>query len=65
VPAGSDLAPGPTTGTLAVASEARSTQPVGIEVPSTTAPGDHAVTFSLETSTGTVLPDVVAEVDVT
>jgi hypothetical protein len=54
----------PATGVLAVAGEAKSTQPLEVEVPPSTPAGEYAVTFALQSSAGTVLPDVVAEVDV-
>jgi hypothetical protein len=52
------------TGVLAVPSEAKSTQTVEVDIPPSTPEGEYAVTFALQSSTGTVLPDLVAEVDV-
>jgi hypothetical protein len=51
-------------GSITVASEAKATQSIGIEVPASVAAGQYMVTFSLRTATGTALPDVVAQVDV-
>ena len=63
-PTGSGIAVGPPTGSLTVPSEAKATQPVTIQVPSTTTAGEYPVTFQLQTTSGTALPDVVADVDV-
>jgi predicted alpha-1,2-mannosidase len=64
VPAGSGLEPGTATGVLSVAGEAKTTQTITVQVPAGTAAGNYLVTFSLETASGTALPDLVAEVDV-
>ncbi len=64
-PSGAGIEVGPTTGTLDVQSEAKSTQSVVIQVPSSTADGQYPVTIALQTATGATLPDVVAEIDVT
>jgi predicted alpha-1,2-mannosidase len=64
-PSGGGLPVGPETGTLTVSAGTKNTQSVAIPVPADTAAGTYLVTLALETSTGTVLPDVVAEVDVT
>ena len=63
VPAGSGLG-GASTGALTVAGEAKTTQSIAVAVPAGTAAGAYLVTFSLTTPTGTALPDLVAEVDV-
>lgn len=64
-PSSSGVEVAPTSGAITVQSEANVTQSVEIEVPSGTAGGQYMVTFTLRTSAGTVLPDVVLEVDVT
>jgi hypothetical protein len=63
-PTGSGIAVGPPTGSLTVSSEAKSTEPVTIQVPSTTTVGEYPVTFQLQTTSGTALPDVVVDIDV-
>jgi predicted alpha-1,2-mannosidase len=63
-PTGSGIAVGSSTGSLAVSSEAKATQPVTIQVPSTTTVGQYSVTFQLQTTSGTALPAVVVVVDV-
>jgi hypothetical protein len=63
-PTGSGISVDPMMGSITVASEAKATQSIGIEVPASVAAGQYMVTFSLRTATGTALPDVVAQVDV-
>jgi predicted alpha-1,2-mannosidase len=63
-PAGSGLGLGPSTGTVAVPSEAKVPLSLVIQVPATTTAGPYLVTLSMSTSTGTALPAVVAEIDV-
>lgn len=62
---GSGVELGPTNGTITVQTEAKATAPVQIEVASGTPVGRYQVSFALRTATGTALPDVVVEVDVT
>jgi len=64
-PSGSGLEVGPPGGTVTVPPEAKVTQAVEIQVPTNAADGQYAVTLALRTATGTALPDVVVEVDVT
>jgi predicted alpha-1,2-mannosidase len=61
---GSGITLGSSTGTISVANEAKATQAIKVNVPSTTPDGDYQVTFSLRTATGTTLPSVVEEVAV-
>jgi predicted alpha-1,2-mannosidase len=63
-PSASDLGIGPSTGTVAVPSEAKAPLSAEIQVPATTSAGSYLVTLALSTTTGTALPNVVAEVDV-
>ena len=55
----------PAGGTIAVEPESRATVPVAIHVASSTATGQYMVRFALRTQAGTMLPDVVVELDVT
>jgi predicted alpha-1,2-mannosidase len=52
-------------GTMTVSSESKATQTVDVDVPPGTPDGQYTVTFALDSGSGTALPDVVAEVDVT
>jgi predicted alpha-1,2-mannosidase len=63
-PSGSGLNLPVSTGTITAASEAKATQPIEIAVPADTPAGSYLVTFALHTGTGTALPAVVAQVDV-
>jgi predicted alpha-1,2-mannosidase len=62
--AGSDFAPEPDTGSVSITNGARATQSVDIQIPQGTSDGQYLVTFALQTATGIVLPDVVAQIDV-
>ncbi len=61
---GSGIVVGPQTGALTVPSEAKATRSVQIEVPPHARAGRDTVTFSLQTGSGTVLPNVVVGVTV-
>lgn len=52
-------------GTISVSKEGKATQAIDVNVPSTTPVGDYQVTFSMRSATGTPLPSVVEQVDVT
>jgi predicted alpha-1,2-mannosidase len=64
-PSGSGIEIGQSSGTLTVPSDERSTQPIAVQASPSSGTGDALVTFTLQTSSGVDLPDVVAEVDVT
>jgi predicted alpha-1,2-mannosidase len=62
---GSGITVGPSNGTISVSKEGKATQAIDVNVPSTTPDGDYQVTFSMRSATGTPLPSVVEQVDVT
>jgi predicted alpha-1,2-mannosidase len=64
-PSGSGIEVGQASGSVTVASGARSTQSIDIQASPSSVEGDDLVTFTLQTASGAALPDVVAEVDVT
>ena len=61
---GSGIAVEPAAGTLMVKSEAKSSEPIHLQVPATTPERTYTVTFALHATNGTALPDVVTEVEV-
>jgi hypothetical protein len=64
VPPGSPLQVSASTGTVSVAGGAKAAQVMTLAVAPDTAAGTYPVTITLQTPTGTALPDVVTEVDV-
>ena len=61
----SGLEIGGSTGTLTLPTEAKAMQSVDIQVPASSAPGEYLVTVALRTASGTALPALVTQVDVT
>ena len=64
-PPASGLEIGGATGTLTVPAEAKAVQSIAIQVPATSTPGEYLVTVALRTASGTALPALVTQIDVT
>ena len=64
VTTGSGIEVRPSTGKIVVPAEAKTTQRVELKVAAGTKDGQYLVRFSLRTTSGAELPQVVAEVDV-
>ncbi|MDA8357963.1 MAG: GH92 family glycosyl hydrolase [Actinomycetota bacterium] len=60
----SGVAVEPASGVLTVRSESKSAVPIALHVPQSASAGTYTVTFALHATHGTVLPDVVTEVEV-